>query len=95
MTNRSTAQSWALDAAIAQGGFDALHPQARGITEAFGVDHTDYDEVFGQTCRWPATPISGLPPAELAVAWRHTEGRDSLHHLRDQSGIGQSHMVNN
>lgn len=48
MTNRATAQSWALDAAIAQGGFDALHPQARGIIEAFGVDHTDYDKVFGQ-----------------------------------------------
>lgn len=63
MTNRSTAQSWALDAAIAQGGFDALHPQARGIIEAFGVDHTDYDKVFGQTCRWPAARSAArLPP---------------------------------
>ncbi|QUQ65942.1 alpha/beta hydrolase [Kutzneria sp. CA-103260] len=48
MTARAQGQAWALDAAIAQGGFDALHPQARGIMEEFGVDHTDFDKVFSQ-----------------------------------------------
>ncbi|MFJ7278684.1 alpha/beta hydrolase [Kitasatospora sp. NPDC098663] len=46
MTVRSTAQNWALDIALAQGGFDALHPQAKGTLEQLGHDHTDFDKVF-------------------------------------------------
>ncbi|MFE5585333.1 alpha/beta hydrolase [Kitasatospora sp. NPDC056531] len=46
MTVRSTGQSWALDIALAQGGFDALHPQAKGTLEQLGHDHTDFDKVF-------------------------------------------------
>ena len=46
MTVRSTGQNWALDIALAQGGFDALHPQAKGTLEQFGHDHTDFDKVF-------------------------------------------------
>jgi hypothetical protein len=46
MTTRSTGQSWALDIALAQGGFDALHPQAKGTLEQLGHDHTDFDKVF-------------------------------------------------
>ncbi|WNF01298.1 alpha/beta hydrolase [Streptomyces luomodiensis] len=46
MTTRSTGQSWALDVALAQGGFDALHPQAKGTLEQLGHDHTDFDKVF-------------------------------------------------
>ncbi|WP_310720930.1 hypothetical protein [Streptomyces lydicus] len=46
MTARSTGQSWALDIALAQGGFDALHPQAKGTLEQLGHDHTDFDKVF-------------------------------------------------
>ncbi|MFJ2780548.1 alpha/beta hydrolase [Kitasatospora sp. NPDC087315] len=46
MTMRSTGQSWALDIALAQGGFDALHPQAKGTMEQLGHDHTDFDKVF-------------------------------------------------
>ena len=30
MTTRPTGQNWALDIALAQGGFDALHPKASG-----------------------------------------------------------------
>ncbi|RJQ78880.1 alpha/beta hydrolase [Amycolatopsis panacis] len=48
MTSRAIGQSWALDAAIAQGGFDALHPQARGSLEMIGVDHSDFERVFSQ-----------------------------------------------
>lgn len=48
-------------------------------------------------------PVSGLSPAELAVVWRRTDGRDpvqvfvdaSVRCLCDRSGTGQSHMVNN
>lgn len=46
MTIRSTGQSWALDIALAQGGFDALHPEAKGTMEQLGHDHTDFDKVF-------------------------------------------------
>lgn len=46
MTTRSTGQSWALDIALALGGFDALHPQAKGTMEQLGHDHTDFDKVF-------------------------------------------------
>ena len=46
MTIRSTGQNWALDIALAQGGFDALHPQAKGTMEQLGHDHTDFDKVF-------------------------------------------------
>jgi hypothetical protein len=46
MTTRSTGQSWALDIALAQGGFDALHPGAKGTLEQLGHDHTDFDKVF-------------------------------------------------
>ncbi|GGO53814.1 MULTISPECIES: alpha/beta hydrolase family protein [Streptomyces] len=48
MTMRSTGQSWALDIALAQGGFDALHPAAKGTMEQLGHDHTDFDKVFAQ-----------------------------------------------
>ncbi|MFJ4984422.1 alpha/beta hydrolase [Streptomyces sp. NPDC088732] len=48
MTARSTGQNWALDIAIAQGGFDALHPAAKGTMEQLGHDHTDFDKVFAQ-----------------------------------------------
>ncbi|GAA0640977.1 hypothetical protein GCM10010174_74190 [Kutzneria viridogrisea] len=46
MTTRSTAQSWTLDIALAVGGFDALHPEARGTLEQLGHDHTDFEKVF-------------------------------------------------
>ncbi|MFJ4920913.1 alpha/beta hydrolase [Streptomyces sp. NPDC088725] len=46
MTTRSTGQTWALDIALAQGGFDALHPGAKGTLEQLGHDHTDFDKVF-------------------------------------------------
>ncbi|CDR01315.1 alpha/beta hydrolase [Streptomyces iranensis] len=48
MTVRSAGQSWALDIALAQGGFDALHPAAKGTMEQLGHDHTDFDKVFAQ-----------------------------------------------
>lgn len=46
MTIRSTDQRWSLDIALAQGGFDALHPGAKGTMEQLGHDHTDFDKVF-------------------------------------------------
>jgi hypothetical protein len=46
MTYRCTGQSWALDIALAQGGFDALHPEAKGTLQQLGHDPTDFDRVF-------------------------------------------------
>lgn len=75
MTVRSTGQNWALDIALAQGGFDALHPQAKGTLEQFGHDHTDFDKVF-------AMVQSGamLPKAWATVAGQAEER--AAHHER-------------
>jgi dienelactone hydrolase len=62
-----------LDAAIAQGGFDALHPQARGIMEEFGVDHTDFDKVFTQV------RSGAMMPKAWADVARQTERRAEHH----------------
>ncbi|MFI6054491.1 alpha/beta hydrolase [Streptomyces violascens] len=75
MTNRSTGQNWALDIALAQGGFDALHPEAMGTLEQLGHDHTDFEKVF-------ALVKSGamLPKAWATVAGQAEER--ALHHER-------------
>src|ERR1700722_17632060 len=36
MTQRSTSQQWSLDIALAQGGFNALHPEAKNTMLQFG-----------------------------------------------------------
>jgi hypothetical protein len=46
MTTRSTEQNWSLDIALAQDGFNALHPQAKGTMVQLGHDATDFDKVF-------------------------------------------------
>ena len=73
MTIRSTGQNWALDIALAQGGFDALHPQAKGTMEQLGHDHTDFDKVF-------ALVRSGamLPKAWATIAAQAEER--AMHH---------------
>ncbi|MFG3053959.1 alpha/beta hydrolase [Kitasatospora sp. NPDC048239] len=79
MTVRSNGQSWILDIALAQGGFDALHPQAKGTMEQLGHDHTDFDKVF-------ALVRSGamLPKAWATVA-AQAEQR-AAHHEREGFG---------
>lgn len=81
MTTRSTGQSWALDIALAQGGFDALHPEAKGTMEQLGHDHTDFDKVF-------AMVKSGamLPKAWATVAGQAEER--ATHH--EQAGFAQT-----
>ncbi|MFJ3671091.1 alpha/beta hydrolase [Streptomyces sp. NPDC090106] len=76
MTVRSTGQSWSLDIALAQGGFDALHPEAKGTMEQLGHDHTDFDKVF-------ALVKSG---AMLPKAWATVAGqaeRRAAHHEKE------------
>jgi dienelactone hydrolase len=75
MTVRSVGQSWSLDIALAQGGFDALHPQGKGTLEQLGHDHTDFDKVF-------ALVRSGamLPKAWAAIAAQAEER--AAHHDR-------------
>jgi cephalosporin-C deacetylase-like acetyl esterase len=75
MTVRSTGQNWALDIALTQGGFDALHPGAKGTLEQLGHDHTDFDKVF-------ALVQSGamLPKAWATVAGQAEER--AAHHER-------------
>lgn len=78
MTARSEQQSWSLDIALAQGGFNALHPGAKGTLELLGHDHTDFDKVF-------ALVHSG---AMLPKAWAQIAGEAEArarHH--DQHGF--------
>ncbi|MFH8984128.1 alpha/beta hydrolase [Streptomyces varsoviensis] len=81
MTTRSTGQSWSLDIALAQGGFDALHPDAKGTMEQFGHDHTDFDKVF-------ALVKSGamLPKAWATIAGQAEER--AAHH--EKEGFAQT-----
>jgi dienelactone hydrolase len=81
MTIRSTAQGWSLDIALAQGGFDALHPEATGTMEELGHDHTDFQKVF-------ALVRSGamLPKAWAVVAGQAEER--AVHH--DREGFAQT-----
>ncbi|MEV0261166.1 alpha/beta hydrolase [Streptomyces sp. NPDC050617] len=76
MTVRSVGQSWALDIALAQGGFDALHPEAKGTLEQFGHDHTDFDKVF----------VLVKSGAMLPKAWATVAGQAetrAAHHERE------------
>lgn len=76
MTTRSTGQNWSLDIALAQGGFDALHPEAKGTMEQLGHDPADFDKVF-------ALVKSG---AMLPKAWATVAGqaeRRAAHHERE------------
>ncbi|AMM19445.1 dipeptidyl aminopeptidase [Frondihabitans sp. PAMC 28766] len=81
MTTRSTGQSWALDIALAQGGFDALHPQAKGTMVELGHNATDFDKVF-------ALVKSGamLPKAWATIAFQ-AEQR-AQHH--EEHGYGRT-----
>jgi hypothetical protein len=45
MTYRCTGQAWVLDIALDQGGFDALHPEAKGTLQQLGHEPTDFDRV--------------------------------------------------
>ncbi|MEE1807057.1 alpha/beta hydrolase [Streptomyces sp. BE133] len=77
MTVRSTGQSWALDIALAQGGFDALHPAAKGTMEQLGHDHTDFDKVFAQVqsgAMLPKAWATVAAQAEERAAFHEAEG---------------------
>ncbi|OHX21137.1 dipeptidyl aminopeptidase [Chromobacterium sphagni] len=76
MMSRSEAQSWSLDIALAQGGFDALHPEGKNTLLQLGHDPADFDAVFAQV-------KSGamLPKAWSQVAAR-AESR-AAHYERD------------
>ena len=78
MTTRSEQQSWSLDIALAQGGFNALHPGAKGTLELLGHDHTDFDKVF-------TLVQSG---AMLPKAWAQIAGQaESRAHHHEQHGF--------
>jgi len=81
VTIRSMGQAWALDIALVQGGFDALHPEAKGTLEQLGHDPTDFDRVFDMV-------KSG---AMLPKAWATIAGqveKRAQHH--DDGGFAQT-----
>lgn len=85
MTQRSTSQQWSLDIALAQGGFDALHPKAKNTMLQFGHDPTDFDKVF-------ALVKSGamLPKAWATIATQ-AEAR-AAHYEADGFGMTASDL---
>jgi dienelactone hydrolase len=64
-------QRWILDAFIAQGGMDILHPEAAPIFEEFGYNSTDFKTVFSRI-----KSTSQVPQAWASVA-QEVEGRAS------------------
>ena len=46
--NRGTQQSWVMDSFLGGAGWGALHPEAEGIFEELGYDHTDITRVFSR-----------------------------------------------
>lgn len=62
-------QRWILDAFIAQGGMDILHPEAAAVFEEFGYNSTDFKTVFSRI-----KSTSQVPQAWSSVA-REIEGR--------------------
>jgi dienelactone hydrolase len=71
MTTRSEQQSWSLDIALAQGGFNALHPGAKGTLELLGHDHTDFDKVFALVHSGAMLPKAWAQIASQAEARAH------------------------
>ncbi|MFJ5273036.1 alpha/beta hydrolase [Streptomyces sp. NPDC088358] len=76
MTERATGQSWSLDIGLRQGGFDTLHPSAKGTLELLGHDHTDFDKVFAQV-----SSGAMLPKAWASIA-AQAEERATHHEER-------------
>jgi cephalosporin-C deacetylase-like acetyl esterase len=74
MTTRSTGQNWSLDIALAQGGFNALHPDGKGTLEQLGHDHTDFDKVFAQVKSGAMLPKAwSVTAAQAEERARHHE----------------------
>jgi dienelactone hydrolase len=84
MTMRSRGQGWSLDIALAQGGFDALHPGGKGTLELLGHDHTDFDTVFALVQSGAMLPKAWAEVAGQAEARaRHHEERGFLRTASD------------
>lgn len=77
MTQRSQSQGWALDIALALGGFDALHPEAKATMEQLGHDHTDFDKVFSQVKSGAMIPKAwATVAAQAQERAKHYEQKD-------------------
>ena len=77
-------QRWILDAFIAQGGMDILHPEAAASFEQFGYDATDFKTVFSRV-----KSTSQVPQAWASVG-KEIEARADFWHARgcDQAALG-------
>ena len=74
MTIRSTGQNWSLDIALAQGGFNALHPGGKATLEQLGHDTTDFDKVFAQVQSGAMLPKAwSVIAAQAEARARHHE----------------------
>ncbi|WP_163797932.1 alpha/beta hydrolase [Mycolicibacterium sediminis] len=74
MTTRFIDQTWSLDIALAQGGFDALHPGGKATLEQLGHDTTDFDDVFARVASGAMLPKAwATVAAQAETRARHHE----------------------
>ncbi|MFQ5911800.1 MAG: alpha/beta hydrolase [Nitrospinota bacterium] len=83
--NRGTQQSWVMDAFLASGGgWSILHPEAEGIFEELGYNHTDIVRVVSRTKAAKMFPKAwSLTAAEVARKANNYEERGFCLAARD------------
>lgn len=69
-------QRWVLDAFIASGGIDVLHPEAGAVLEQLGYDSTDLKRVFERV------KATSMVPAAWSMAAREIEHRAAHYDAR-------------
>ena len=77
MATQRQGQRWVLDALVATGGFDVLHPEVRGIFEEIGYYHSDIDRVFGKvgsTLHFPRAWGETAQEIERKAIWAERKG---------------------
>ncbi len=77
MATQRQGQRWVLDALVATGGFDVLHPEVRGIFEEIGYYHSDIDRVFskvGSTLHFPRAWGETAQEIERKAIWAERKG---------------------
>ncbi|MFQ5914807.1 MAG: alpha/beta hydrolase family protein [Nitrospinota bacterium] len=77
MTTKRAGQRWVLDALVAVGGWDILHPEIRGIFEELGYYHSDVDRVFskvGSTLHFARAWATTAQEVERKARWAERRG---------------------
>ncbi len=81
---RGTQQSWVMDSFLSGAGWSVLHPEAEGIFEELGYDHTDIARVFSRVKAAKMFPKAwSVTAAEVESKARNLEERGLTLTARD------------